>query len=117
MIPPASRMGPLTEDELQQRLAASAQVREYAQDVDRQSAREMLEQRAANDSAAAAAAATAAAPAAAAPARPRHEEPGMMEKVLKSSLTRSVATQITRGLMGALLGTSSRGRRRGGILW
>jgi hypothetical protein len=36
--------------------------------------------------------------------------------VLKSSLTRSVATQITRGLMGALLGTSSR-RRRGGLLW
>jgi DNA helicase HerA-like ATPase len=113
MIPPASRMGPLTEPELQQRLASSAQVREYAQDVDRQSAREMLEQRAAP---AAAPGAPAAAPAAAPAPRAQREEPGMMEKVLKSSLTRSVATQITRGLMGALLGTSSR-RRRGGLLW
>ncbi|HEX8245769.1 MAG TPA: helicase HerA-like domain-containing protein, partial [Longimicrobium sp.] len=45
MVPPASRMGPLTDAELQQHLAASAQVAEYAQDVDRQSAREMLEER------------------------------------------------------------------------
>ncbi|HEX8906141.1 MAG TPA: helicase HerA-like domain-containing protein, partial [Longimicrobiaceae bacterium] len=45
MVPPASRMGPLTDAELQQHLAASAQVAEYAQDIDRQSAREMLEGR------------------------------------------------------------------------
>ena len=42
LIPPASRMGPLTDAELQQRLAASKQVQEYAQAVDRESAREML---------------------------------------------------------------------------
>src|SRR6478672_7244993 len=47
LIPPASRMGPLTDDEMQQRLASSAQVRRYATAVDRESAREMLSERAA----------------------------------------------------------------------
>src|SRR5688500_5295733 len=42
LIPPSSRMGPLTDDELQQRLASSAQVRKYVTAVDRESAREML---------------------------------------------------------------------------
>jgi len=32
------------------------------------------------------------------------EERGMFEQVLRSPMARSVATQITRGLMGALLG-------------
>jgi DNA helicase HerA-like ATPase len=144
LIPPASRMGPLTDGEMQQRLAVSQQVKEYAQDIDRVSAREMLEQRFA----------AAAAPPQSGygqppqgypqapppgytqapppipggytqappppPPQPRRgrapkEEPGMFEKVLKSSVTRSVATQITRGLMGALLGGS--GRRRRGGLW
>src|SRR5262245_35405149 len=45
LIPPAARMGPLTDSELQQRLAASAQVKGYAQAIDRESAREMLEER------------------------------------------------------------------------
>ncbi|HSU13399.1 helicase HerA-like domain-containing protein [Longimicrobium sp.] len=154
MVPPSSRMGPLTDAEMQQRLAASAQVREYAQDVDRQSAREMLEQRVTGAAAAQQApppmpggqmpppppmpqqqggqyqydrqrAEQAANPQSYSyqvpPARPApkgrapKEEPGMFEQVLKSSVTRSVATQITRGLMGALLGTGSRRRRRGGL--
>jgi len=144
MVPPSSRMGPLTDAELQERLAASGQVKHYAKDVDRQSAREMLEQRAAP------AAAQPQAPppppqpgqyqydyqrqqaeAAAAPpqyqyqraqqpapqprGRAPREDPGMFEKVLKSGVARSVATQVTRGLMGALLGTPSRRRRRGGL--
>ena len=33
----------------------------------------------------------------------------MLEQVLKSGVARSGATQVTRGLMGALLGTPSRG--------
>jgi hypothetical protein len=41
----------------------------------------------------------------------------MLETVLKSSVTRSVATTITRGLMGALLGGSGRSRRRRGGFW
>jgi hypothetical protein len=126
MVPPASRMGPLTDPELQQRVASSAQVKKYAEDVDRQSAREMLEERAA---------AAAQPPQAAPPPPPQpgqyqyqqpqaqpqprgrapKEEPGMFERVLKSGVARSVATQVTRGLMGALLGTPR--RRRRGSLW
>jgi hypothetical protein len=37
-----------------------------------------------------------------------------MEQILKSSVTRTVAREVTRGLLGALLGTPSR-RRRGGL--
>jgi hypothetical protein len=113
MIPPASRMGALTDAEMQQRLAASTQVREYAQTVDRESAREMLAERAA----------------AAVDAEGRHERapsagdiargprttrqpPGTFERILKSPVTRSVATTITRGLLGALLGTLGVRRRR-----
>jgi hypothetical protein len=168
MIPPASRMGPLTDDELQQRLAASEQVREYAVDIDRHSAREMLEQRFAGDGAGSGAPQPGAPPPPPVPSyaqgyggtpappppgytqappplpggythappprgggyappppppppppQPRRgrapkEDPGMLETVMKSSVTRSVATTITRGLMGALLGGSSR-RRRGGF--
>jgi hypothetical protein len=142
MVPPASRMGPLTDPELQQRVASSAQVKKYAEDIDRQSAREMLEQRAAADAAPQAAPPPpppgqyqyqrqAARDAAAAPpqydyrrpaeqpkaprGRAPKEEPGMFEKVLKSPMARSVASQVTRGLMGALLGTPR--RRWRGSLW
>jgi hypothetical protein len=103
MIPPASRMGPLTDDELQQRLSSSAQVRKYAKAVDRESAREMLAARAA-----------ASAPEQeeggqqeAAPARGRAAKaaPTAFEQILKSPVTRTVAGTITRGLMGALMGS------------
>jgi len=144
MVPPASRMGPLTDAELQQCVSTSVQVKKYAADIDRQSAREMLEDRAAPQAAQPQAAPPPPPPgqyqydyqrqqaeAAAAPpqyqyqrqapeqpkgrGRAPREEPGMLEKVLKSGVARSVATQVTRGLMGALLGTPSRRRRRGGL--
>lgn len=154
MVPPSSRMGPLADAEMQQRISTSVQVKRYAEDIDRQSAREMLEDRAAPDAAPPAAAPPQDAPppppapgqyqyqrqqqAAAAGGPPQYqyqraqqppapppppaprgraprEEPGMFEKVLKSGVARSVATQVTRGLMGALLGTPSRRRRRGGL--
>jgi uncharacterized protein len=103
MIPPASRMGPLTNDELQQRLASSAQVRKYATAVDRESAREMLSARAG-----AAASAAAAAPeqqAGAPQARAGKAPPSTFEQILKSPVTRTVAGVVTRGLMGALMGS------------
>ncbi|HKH91513.1 MAG TPA: helicase HerA-like domain-containing protein [Gemmatimonadaceae bacterium] len=109
LIPPSSRMGPLTDDELQQRLSSSTQVRKYATAVDRESAREMLSARAA-----------AAAPdqdesddetvkrnerAPAPRARAGKEPPSTFEQVLKSPMARTVAGTITRGLMGALMGS------------
>jgi hypothetical protein len=107
MAAPGSRMGPLTEAELAQHLAASAQVREYAQTVDRESAREMLAARMAES--APVAAGTAPAPPR---ARTSREEPNTLEQMLNSPLTRSIATTVTRGLLGALLGPPPRRRRR-----
>ncbi len=121
MVPPASRMGPLTDAELQQRLASSAQVKEYATAVDRESAREMLTERAAAKAAATAEAeraemedAEAAVPARVPASRTRaaKEPPSTFEQILKSPVTRTVAGAITRGLMGALLGGTTRRRRR-----
>jgi len=109
MVPPASRMGPLTASELADVNGRSEQVRRYATDIDRESAREMLADRAApvreeaeeRDDA---------------PEKPRarreREEPGTLDKILKSPLTRTVAGAITRGIMGALLGGTSRSRSR-----
>ena len=124
MAPPASRMGPLTDAELQAQLAASAQVAEYARPVDRESARELLAERAADAERARADAADAAVQAARMDERDASEaddgtrapgarpSPGMFEQILKSPVTRTVAGAITRGLMGALLGAPARRRRR-----
>ena len=102
MIPPSSRMGPLTESELRPRLA-TPQVRKYAQPVDRESAREQLAEQ------------TAAVPDAP-PSRTSRERvetkaaPSTFERILKSPLARSVANQITRTVMGAILGPTRRRR-------
>jgi uncharacterized protein len=109
LIPPSSRMGPLTDDELQQRLASSAQVRKYATAIDRESAREMLSARAAaaapdqdeSDDETAQQAERAPAPR----TRAGKEPPSTFEQVLKSPMARTVAGTITRGLMGALMGS------------
>ncbi len=105
LIPPASRMGPLTDAELKPHLA-TAQVRKYAQAVDRESAHEVL-------TAEAKEASTMrdddAPQRAQSPTRGR-EQPGTFERILKSPLARSVANQLTRSLMGALLGPTRRRR-------
>ena len=119
LIPPAARMGPLTDAEMTQRLSSSAQVKEYATAIDRESAREMLAKRVAT------AAQPAGAPDGVSPAavgtparsggRAPKPEPSTFEKVMNSPLTRTVAGVVARGIMGALLprrrSTSSRSRR------
>ena len=102
LIPPAARMAPLAPVELSSLMNASAQVREYAQAVDRTSAREMLAARVAP------AAAPQAAPAPS--GRPVKEPPSTFEQVLKSPMARTVAGAVTRGLMGALFGAPRRRR-------
>ena len=117
MIPPSSRMGPLTAAERDARLAASAQVQRYRTDVDRESARERLEARAHGVRAEAEAATAAAAPppprARAAtddapppipPARRGRAPKSTLEQVLASPTTRSVVNTVARTLLGALLG-------------
>ncbi len=117
LIPPASRMGPLGDAEFTERLAGSDQIKRYAQAVDRDSAREMLARRMAPEPEPA----RAPAPQGGgwdvrvpeAPRRTAKQPPSTMEQILKSSVTRTVAREVTRGLLGALLGAPS--RRRGGL--
>jgi DNA helicase HerA-like ATPase len=116
LIPPVSRMSPLTDAEFAEMLGASAQTRKYAQAVDRDSAREMLVRRMAPEPQA-----QQGPPGGGwdvrvpqSPRRAGKEPPSTMEQILKSPMTRTVAREVTRGLLGALLGTPSR-RRRGGL--
>ncbi len=111
MIPPASRMGPLTGPEMAQRLSASQQVKEYAQAVDRESAREMLAAKMTADAGdEASAKAGKAAPA------PAPSGLDALAGALNSPIVKTIAgratTQVLRGVMGALLGTPARRRRR-----
>jgi DNA double-strand break repair helicase HerA and related ATPase len=104
LIPPASRMSPLTVAELGPRLA-TPQVKKYAKAVDRESAREVLAGKAE-----AAGSGHTAPPAARGTTATVNEGPSTFEKILKSPLTRSIASQLTRSLMGALLGPTRRRR-------
>jgi DNA helicase HerA-like ATPase len=114
LIPPASKMAPLPD--LDAQVARSTQVKKYAQDIDRESAREKLAARitpgAAQPTAEQApAGASYAPPPSAAPAPTRRagkEPPGALEQIMKSPVTHTVAGAITRGLMGALLGSPRR---------
>jgi DNA helicase HerA-like ATPase len=110
LIPPAASMSPLGEEEMRRRLGASAQVRKYAAAEDRESAEEVLEKRAAAEPGEGEAPAGPPEPARA-PRRARAAA-SPLEQVLKSPLTRALATTVTRGLMGALLGPAPRRRRR-----
>ena len=108
LVPPAARMGPLTDGEMAQRLSSSAQVKEYATPIDRESARELLAKRiaATADAVASDADHQASQPAGAATragGRAPKPEPSTFEKVINSPLTRTVAGVVARGIMGALL--------------
>jgi DNA helicase HerA-like ATPase len=113
MIPPCSRMSPLTDDELNERLARSEQVKHYAVAVDPDSARERLLARMAPG------------PPVPAPMVGTTDTPspelvvgGALAAIgaaINSPLGRMIAgrvtTQVARGIMGALLGAPSRRRR------
>ena len=111
LIPPASRMGPLTDAELSQRLGSSAQVKKYATAVDRESAREMLAQRMGTTPGAGAKPGAAGAPSAGAAGG---EVAAGLAAALNSPLVKIIAgratTQVMRGLMGALMGPPRRRR-------
>jgi hypothetical protein len=120
MIPPASRMGTLEPAELQRRIASSRQVQDYAQAVDKESARELLAARMSGDAAGAGgdpkqvARDEAAAPP---PRSTKSAEPASaLGSLLNSPIVKTIAgratTQVMRGLMGALLGAPPRRRRR-----
>jgi DNA double-strand break repair helicase HerA and related ATPase len=111
VAPPASRMGPLSAEEMAP-LLRTEQVRRYATAIDRQSAYEILDQRfepgSANDNARPEAPEEK--PPAPRPAAPARTESAWHE-ALHSPVARTIAGQVTRGLMGALLGPPPRRRR------
>jgi len=126
LIPPAARMGPLTDAEMAQRLSSSAQVRAYATAIDRESARELLAKRLAADAAAdagsdadgeAGRAAGGSARGDRGSARAAKPEPSGLEKVMNSPLTRTIAGVVARGIMGALLPRRRTTTRRKRSIW
>lgn len=112
LIPPASRMAPLTPDELQADIRQSDLLAEYGQTVDRKSAREMLADRMAQTQ-----------PAAAAPGPPpagggraaktiAQVAGGALVGALTSSIGRTVGREIVRGMFGLLGAKPSRSTTR-----
>jgi len=108
LIPPASKMAPLPD--LDAQVARSTQVKKYAQDIDRESAREKLAARVVPGAAPqpADSGSSYSPPQSAPTRRAAKEPPGTLEQIMKSPVTRTVAGVITRGLMGALLGSPRR---------
>jgi uncharacterized protein len=111
MRAPESRMDILTPAEIDGVLNRSSLMRKYNQDIDRESAYEIL-----NGKIADVMEAQAEQPAAK-PSRPVKEEPTMIETIAKDPLTRqigrTVARELTRGLLGVLgLGGSRRSTRK-----
>jgi hypothetical protein len=107
LVPPASRMAPLSPDELQADIRQSDLLREYGTPVDRASAREMLASRMAQ-----------AAPAEAG-AAPRQSGKsvgavlgGAVLGALGTTIARTVGREIVRGVFGMLGAKPSRGTRR-----
>ncbi len=126
MIPPAARMGTLTDQELQARLSASEQVKEYAVAIDRESAREMLAARMAGDAGGRGGdeREIAADEQAAGPALPQEraaQAGGMLEAAatiagalfgskLVRDMARTATREVARGAMGKLVGAPPRRR-------
>ena len=103
LIPPSSRMAPLTPDELQADIRQSDLLSEYGQAVDRESARELLAARMAKTQPAAPAGE------APAPARPGRAGKtvaqvagGALVGALSSTIGRTVGREIIRGVFGLL---------------
>ncbi|HXV15884.1 MAG TPA: helicase HerA-like domain-containing protein [Gemmatimonadaceae bacterium] len=110
LIPPASLMAPLPD--FDQQVARSAQVKKYAQPIDRESAREKLAARVAPATDQTSASPGEPSSSAPAPRRSAKEPPSTLDQIMKSPVTRTVAGTITRGLMGALLSSAGLGSRR-----
>jgi uncharacterized protein len=108
LVPPSSRMGPLTEAEIAPRLQ-TPQARKYATAIDRESAREVLEKRHADAAQADAAEEKASTPKKEVSAR---EEEGTLGSFLRSPVARTIAVTIAGTLTRTLLGTLMGKRRR-----
>ena len=121
IAPPASRMGPLTQDEMAPFLRTE-QVRHYATPIDRISAHEIIVQRLdgndRNDTALPREQTEVDAetygepPDSQGPAANGDEPDSSWTDALRSPVARTIAREVTRGLLGALLGKRPRRRQR-----
>jgi DNA double-strand break repair helicase HerA and related ATPase len=109
LIPPASRMAPLTPEELQTDIRQSDLLAEYGQSVDRKSAREILADRMAQTQPAAAPGKPPAGPSTGGRAAKTIAQVagGALVGALTSSIGRTVGREIVRGVFG-LLGAKPR---------
>jgi DNA helicase HerA-like ATPase len=109
IYPPASRMSPLTPEERAEILAASPIRGAYAERIDRESAAELLEARAAGDEAREREVRERARPAPRRRSAPPPDESlaGQVQDVLDSRVGRQVTREVVRGIFGML----RRGRR------
>jgi hypothetical protein len=104
LAPPRSLMGPIAASEITDRAARSPLHAEYAQTIDRESAREVLQARAEGHEAGAV-------PAGPAPRAGRAATaPDAVSTILKSPVAREVGKELVRGLFG-VLGVSGGTRR------
>jgi hypothetical protein len=102
LIAPSASMSPLADDELARRLADSGQVRRYATALDRESAREKLEQRIAESATPASIGVEDRAPTTPRSKRTSKPTPSGLEKILKTRTASNMGTQIVRSAMGVL---------------
>jgi len=124
LIPPASRMAPLSPDELQEDISQSDLIAEYGHAVDRESAREML---AARLNKGAPPAAAGSAPAPAGPSGGGSSGRGGMSAgakigtavaaALGTTMARQVGRELIRGVFGMLTGKAPRGTSRTRTRW
>ena len=108
LIPPASRMAPLTPEELQADIRQSDLLAEYGKAVDRESAREMLAARMAK---------TAPAGSRCSPRRLGQRErpwPRLRRRCASSTIARTVGREVVRGTLWLARRQAAAGRRRGG---
>ncbi|MCS6929694.1 MAG: DUF853 domain-containing protein [Saprospiraceae bacterium] len=113
--PPETRMDVLTSEELERIVAQSKLVRKYNQEIDRQSAYEILTEKIQE--------VQERSPQKEIPsARPTRPEKSVFEQVLDSPVTRQIGTtiarELTRGLLGVLgVGGASSRRRKSNASW
>ncbi len=116
LIPPCSRMAPLTPEELQADIRQSDLLKEYGQAVDRESAREKLAAR--MTPAQPPAAQAGAAPT---PARGEKPVPGVMQTIgnaaLKTLVSPVTLRALARGVLGVIAGKSLLGGTRSRSRW
>ena len=124
LIPPSSRMAPLTPEELAADIRQSDLIEEYGQAVDRESAREMLAARMARSAPVEAPAGRPDGPFRTEPAerpaprgRPPQSAGGKLLGSLSSSIGRTVGREVVRGLFGLLGMKPPRTRRRTRTRW